>query len=350
MKYLKRLLTKTASEKNGSCTLEACIILPAVISVLIFMLYVIRSITAVNCLDNALMKTARLMSDYGILYHEYGLEELENTALEKIGSYLKEKTGDDTGNNVLFKFFSLRDCAAYGDDLLYSEAAKIICNYYLSKDPLIKNGYINLKDLSFSGSKFYNSGDEIELKVTCKVFKIAKIGSSVRTRAWIRGDNPLLALDESGVTVWDLGNLKRGKILRSIFGANLPYDYPVISIYDSSGKSATMIKSIDLTAPYYNSGRGLEKEIKEMIDKLRKFETTDGYNMRDGYLKISRGEIKSKKLLLVVPTNGFNDFNGTVLNNILVYASSNNIKVEMVTYQKSNKYIKPEETQETNET
>ena len=342
MRSKRKSVIDKKERNNGSCTVEACIILPVIISVLLFMIYVVRAVTALNCLDNAMLKTARLLSDYGILYHEYGLEELENTALEKIGEFINEKTGDSTGTSVLFRFASLRDCAAYGDDLLYSKAAEMICDYYLKKDPLIKNGYVKLDKLSFSGSCFYNKSDDIELRATVRLFDFVKAGTSVRVRAWIRGDNPLLAIDESGLTVWDMGNLQRGKILRAIFGANMPYDYPVIAIYDVNKGEATVIKSLDVTAPYYNSGKGLEKELTDMIEKFRKFDTTDGYAMRDGYQIIKKGDIKKKKLMLVMPTNEPTEFQMGVINSSMVKAASYNISMEIVTYQRSNKYQKAE--------
>jgi hypothetical protein len=342
MRSKKKSLIDSIERNEGSCTVEACIILPVLISVLLFMIYVIRAVTALNCLDNAVLKTARLLSDYGILYHEYGLEELENSALEKIGELINEKTGDSTGTSVLFRFASLRDCAAYGDDLLYSKAAETICEYYLKKDPLVKNGYVKLDKLSFSGSTFFNKSDDVELRATARLFNFVKAGTSVRARAWIRGDNPLLAIDESGLTVWDMGNLQRGKILRTIFGANMPYDYPVIAIYDESKGEATVIKSLDVTAPYYNRGKGLERELTEMIEKFRKFETTDGYAIREGYQIIKNGDIKKKKMTLVMPTNEPTQFQMGVINSCMVKAASYNISLEIVTYQRSNRYQKQE--------
>ena len=325
---------------HGSATVEACLIIPVVIAVLIAGICLIKTVIALNCLDKALMNTSRLMSDYGILYHEIGLKELENKALSKIGSFLEEKTGLKDGNNVLFRFAGLRECSMALDDMLYTRMAETICDYYLSGDPLIKDGYIRLDKLSFNGSQFYNAGDDIELYASARIFGWLKIGTSIRSRAWVRGDNPLLSLDEAGITVWELNNFARGKILRTIFGANLPYDYPVLSAFDSGSGKGTVIKSLDFTAPYYNSGSGMEKELKEMINKLHKFNSTDIYTLKEGYPEIRNGDIKSKKLILVIPTNEISEQQIEVLNSMIVYAGARDITIETIPYQKSSRFIK----------
>ena len=328
--------------RRGSSTLEACIIMPAVIAVLLFFICLLKTVIALSCLDKAMIKTARLLSEYGILYHEYGLKELENKALAKIGSFLNDKTGSSEGSDVLFRFAGLRECATTLDDVLYTQMSRTICLHYLEKDPLIKDGYIKLYKLSFNGSVFYDAGDDIELYASAIVFGRVRIGTSIKTRAWIRGNDPLLSIDESGTTVWDLTNFARGKILRTIFGGDLPYDYPVLSAFDTATGAATVIKSLDFTAPYYATGKNMEKEIKEMINKLDKFDTSDGYTLRDDYPVIKRGMITSKKLLLIMPLNELNDRQAEVIRNIVVYAGTKGINLETVLYQKSSRFSKDE--------
>ena len=317
---------------DGSSTLEACIIMPAVISVMLFFICLLQTVTALNCLDKAVIKTARMLSDYGILYHEYGLKELENKALSKIGSFLEEKTGSSEGSSVLFKFAGLRECATSFDDVLYTQMSTTICRYYLDKDPLIKDGYVKLDKLSFNGSAFYNEGDDIELYASAIVFGRIKIGTSIKTRAWIRGNDPLLSINESGTTVWELTNFARGKILRTIFGGNLPYDYPVISVFEEDTGMATMIKSLDFTGPYYASGKNMEK-----------FDSSDGYELKDDYPVIKNGMIKGKKLFLVMPLNEMGERQAEALRNSIILAGAKGINIETVLYQKSSRFVKEDE-------
>ncbi len=329
---------RNRSHIDGSVSLETCLLMPVIIGVLIFGLRIVQTVTAVNCLDRALYKTARLMSDYGLLYHEYGLEQLENDALTSIGNFIKEKTGSSTAGNVMFRFFFLRECAMGADDLLYTEASQKICEYYLNTDPLIKNGYISADKLSFSGSKYYNGNDDIELYASYRLFGWLKVGSSIRTRAWIRGNDPLLSINESGVTVWQLNNFARGKILRSIFGGNLPYDYPVLSAYDENKREATVIKSIDLTAPYYQSEGNLNKELREMIDKYVKFSNAADYQMKPGYPLITSDMIASRRLTIIVPENDITYAQSEVINECMVYSYSKEIIFEVIPYQRSTRY------------
>lgn len=331
---------------DGSASLETCLLMPFIIGILLFGLRIVQTVTAVNCLDRALYKTARLMSDYGLLYHEYGLEQLENDALSAIGGFIEDKTGSGTAGNVLFRFFFLRECAMGADDLLYSGASKTICEYYLEKDPLIKNGYVRPESLSFAGSRFFNGGDDIELYASFRLFGWLKVGSSVKCRAWIRGNDPLLALNDSGVTVWQLNNFARGKILRAIFGGNLPYDYPVLSAYDEKKREAKVIKSIDLTAPYYKSDKELNKEIRDMIDKFASFSNASDYQLKPGYPVITSAMISSRRLTLIVPENDISYAQSQILNNCMVYSYSKEIIFEVIPYQRSNRYEKAENTEQ----
>lgn len=342
MKLLRLFLISAFEDRRGGATLEACLILPVIISALLFGLSTVQTVTAVNCIDRALYKTSRLLSDYGILYHEYGIAELENAALSKLGSLITEKTGDGTGNSILTGFFGLRECAESFDDLMYTQMSEVIFNRYLKEDPLVKNGYVRLEKISLSGSSFFNGSDDIELYASARIFGFVKIGSSIKTRAWIRGNNPLLSLNESGITVWDMTNFARGKVLRTIFGSNLPYDYPVVAIFDEKTGAATMIKSLDFTAPSYRTGTGIEKEIREMIKKFGAFNTTDGYQLRDGYPEIKPGSIKTKKLLLILPMNEMSEVQSAALSKIITYAVSERIQVELIGYQKSSKYFTSE--------
>ena len=337
------LRSKKESRIRGSGTLEVCLIIPVILITLIFGISLIRTVVAVNCLEKALCRTAELLSGYGILYHEYGIKELENRLLSEIGNFINEKTGDDGGISVLFRFSGLRECAAAGDDILYSKMAEVICEHYISKDPLVSCGFISPDGLSFTGSNFFNGNDDIELYASCKLFGWLKIGTSLRSRAWIRGDNPLLSIGESGVTVWELNNFARGKILRSIFGGNMPYDFPVLSSFDPRTGAAAVIKSIDITAPTYQDPKIFSKELREIADKFTGFSGTEGYSLKPDHPVIRDGDIRTKRLLLVFPSNEMSEAQRKVLNDFIVYASADGMKLEFVTYQKSKRYIRTED-------
>jgi hypothetical protein len=105
-----------------------------------------------------------------------------------------------------------------------------------------------------------------------------------------------------------------------------------------------MIKSLDFTGPYYASGKNMEKELKEMINKLDKFDSSDGYELKDDYPVIKNGMIRSKKLFLVMPLNELGEKQAEALRNTIILAGSKGINIETVLYQKSSRFVKEDET------
>lgn len=100
--------------------------------------------------------------------------------------------------------------------------------------------------------------------------------------------------------VWLSGNFERGYALRRTFGGNLPSSYPVIARWDNG--TATSIKSIDLTAPEYQSGESLSANISEFIDDLSEFSgTADPWGKDD--ISISRDQITQRVLIIIIPEN-----------------------------------------------
>lgn len=318
--------------RRGAVTVETALILPVILFVLIVQIKICQLVCAQSVLDNAVMETAEIMSDYAVLYHEYGIAQLENAAISEIGVSLSGTALGNLGSGLVMKIIDLRGCAETGDNYLYQAAAAEICKVILSEDPLVKCGFIKYENLSFSGSRFFDDSENIELHAAFKVFGRVNVGTNICVRAWIRGDNPIGSITASE-SVWKLNNFARGKIIRSLFGANLPYDYPTIASF-SSGR-ATMIKSLDHTKKTYQSGTELEKEVKSMIDKLRDFSGTEDTPGVDEEYIISSDKIKSKKLLLVMPTNELNEKQNEALLRIVTYAGSYGIEMEITLFQEA---------------
>lgn len=115
------------------------------------------------------------------------------------------------------------------------------------------------------------------------------------------GWQPDDATDEvTADAVWMLDNFSRGKALRQRFGANLPDDFPVIARFLQG--EATMIHSIDLTAPTYQNPAQAVKLIQAALDRLQQF--TGARYVRQGQtLVITAAEITSRRLILVIPAN-----------------------------------------------
>ena len=100
--------------------------------------------------------------------------------------------------------------------------------------------------------------------------------------------------DEDKDSVWMLSNFERGAAIRAAFGGHLPPFYPVIAMWN--GVEAVSIKSMDITAPTYRSQDAAEKKIMHHVESLAAFQGA-------GEEGPSPGEIKKRRLILVIPDN-----------------------------------------------
>lgn len=99
--------------------------------------------------------------------------------------------------------------------------------------------------------------------------------------------------------VWNLPSLDRGAYFQQMEGANLPYNYPVLSSY-VDGK-ATSIKSMDLTAPSYQKIENIDKQIDEYALRLLNFQGTTNWGSEN--ISINKEMIQNNTLRLVIPEN-----------------------------------------------
>lgn len=134
--------------------------------------------------------------------------------------------------------------------------------------------------------------------------------------------------------VWMLGNFERGYSLRASFGGNLPPSYPVIAKWENN--TATSIKSIDLTAPGYDSVGPLTETLKEYMDELAAFEGTVEPWGRDN-IQISSNNISKRVLLLIIPLNSPPEVYDELLS-CKDYASMLGVEVIVEKYGNSDRY------------
>lgn len=141
--------------------------------------------------------------------------------------------------------------------------------------------------------------------------------------------------DAEASEIWMLDNFSRGKRFRTLFGANLPDDFPVIARFEQG--EAVMIKSIDLTAPTYQKQQYTEQHLERMIRRLAEFSGAS-YRKKDVTIQINAGTISQKRLLLIIPTNSSQQFLDTTIANLTSYAEAAQIRLQIVRYGKSERY------------
>ena len=187
--------------------------------------------------------------------------------------------------------------------------------------------------LDMSLSTFFNDSDDIELIVRYKVkipvpiniFSSFCLANRAVVKAWLYGDEVI----ENKEDIWSLDNFTRGRKVREMFGANLPFNFPVIARYEEG--VATMIKSMDLTAATYQDADAARRKINDYIKELLKY---NGQQKPWGHdqIVIDPYDIKTKKLLLVVPENELKTDIENVLKDCYTYACNNGILLEIKRY------------------
>ena len=133
-------------------------------------------------------------------------------------------------------------------------------------------------------------------------------------------------IDETD-SIWKRDNYSRGKVIRELFGANLPENFPVVSCYEDG--IVTMIKSLNHTTASYSDGKMLKSTIKQMIDSLSNFNGTSW-----GNITINEKDIKFKRLILVMPEDNLLSIQELALQEIRTYSTKKRILFDLQRYQK----------------
>ncbi|MBN1891153.1 MAG: hypothetical protein JW780_00060 [Clostridiales bacterium] len=145
--------------------------------------------------------------------------------------------------------------------------------------------------------------------------------------------------DTSEDSVWDKENFERGLYFRNLYGGNLPERFPVLSAWENG--TATSIKSIDLTAPSYESGNDLYKKVIGHIDEIAEYQGTDKPWGKD-QIYITGEEIENRVLIIIVPENSPESLIDE-LNGYRSYAESRGVEIVIKQHGVSGRYSGAEE-------
>ncbi|HAL74128.1 MAG TPA: hypothetical protein DCM45_03420 [Clostridiales bacterium] len=147
--------------------------------------------------------------------------------------------------------------------------------------------------------------------------------------------------DSSGEdSVWMMDNFARGRKIRQAFGANLPDNFPVIASFADG--QATMIRSVDLTAPTYQSQGRTETDLIRLVDDLAAFQGAATHRS-DGAAVVQQADIKRKSFLLVIPANAEQAWLHEAIKDITSYAASRQITIRVEKYGNSYRYNQDEQ-------
>ena len=364
-------MVKVTKKTTGSVTVEAAISLPVFLCVFISIIFLTKVVYTHEIIQHALTETAQEMASSAYLYHVSGLQEMHDSVRdgmqEKADAFdghldiLKDSFGSfgsfENGVETVEKIISnpveeLKNIAAklakgtFDDSktAMFTPLVKLYMQKYLVgnnsrgadenlKDLNIKDG---LNGLDYSESHFFEDAEnDIEIKVRytvdfpvpIKVLPKIEIVQTAFAKAWLGGDESNEVVEEN---VWALNNFTRGKKLREIFGANLPFNFPVIARFEDG--TATMIKSIDLTAKSYQNVESLSEKLDEYLDELVKYNgQPNPFGSKN--IVIVQSEIKNKELILIIPKNTLPSQTEQILARYIQKAENSGVKFKIERYQ-----------------
>jgi len=290
-------------KNKGSISLEAAIVIPIFCFLVFGLVSVIQYYTLYFATANACITSAEKLGADSYIFFELGLDSLEDTVKSKILSVLPDGgiAGDLSSQLSSYAVDGL-------ESSLFSLAMKPVIQNELDKE-IKKTGIpISAKVVSLLGSNIFERGSEYRLCVRTRsdylfpnIFTGKKgvyVDYIIKGNAWLYGG--ISKFKDSGINVWALSNFQRGKAIEKEFGSNLPEFFPVIDIYDRITGQCVMIASIDNSSPTNRDFGNFKKQVLSFAKKLSEFEGGETENV-----KISKDDIKSKKLKLIVPDNHF---------------------------------------------
>jgi hypothetical protein len=231
-------------KNNGAVTIEASIVLPLFICVALSIAFFIKVVYTHEIIQHALNQTANEISQLSYIYHASGVKSIEEEIFQNIGNEVGEL--EDIPEELRDMLYSVIK-GIYEDDFnrLCSTLTKIYMGKYFTdgeiKDPDKKLKKLNIDDgmngLDMSMSSFFvddkNDIDmivryKIDIPVPIKIFPPLHFVQRATVKAWLFGDE---IINDNEEDIWSLDNFTRGRKIRKMFGANLPFNYNFYTSY-----------------------------------------------------------------------------------------------------------------------
>jgi hypothetical protein len=125
-------------------------------------------------------------------------------------------------------------------------------------------------------------------------------------------------------SLWSLGPGPRGLAIEDALGGNLPAGFKTFDRFPDG--VATSIKSVDLSAPSYQSAGALTSRLSGYVDSVAAF---DNYSL-SGF-SLSSSEISTRALEIAIQPGVGSSAQMAALNNVIAYGSSQGVVVRVVT-------------------
>ncbi|MDR3120588.1 MAG: hypothetical protein LBU58_04550 [Clostridiales bacterium] len=336
-----------SAAERGAVTIESAIALPVFLCVVVAIGFLLRCVAVQERIQHAISQAALEIAGTSYLYGISGLMDIQHdvegvagragdkvkeTIAKKgnLESWLPEDVSGVVNNQIDFATSMVIEGV---NSLVFSQYARLVTRKYLTGEaeaadgggsPASAGGSGDAGDalrgtnivggesgLNYGGSTFLTGGEEnvtirVRYKFRIPIFIRAlseiEVTQEACARAWLFGAGSAADQDDGEEAyeedIWSLGNFERGRRIRAEFHANLPDNFPTIASF--SDGAATMIHSLDTTTASYQTPEGIERRIMTYVDALERY---NGQPTPYAGTTILPEEIRSRRLVLVVPRN-----------------------------------------------
>lgn len=268
-----------------------------------------------NAVADIILNPKRVLNGYGEGLKDRGVEEIED-----ISAIVSDPLGT---LNEMYQFLQ----AVYEEPSLANEIKEQFIDVFNERLDKFENGTAEetgyeLGRISVDiASLCVASGTS---KILTKFPRVGKIVSSLekytaKSISTTKLTNDIVYIGDS---LWEKGAFKRGQIIDKALGNNLGYNFPVVDKLND--RTITSIKSMDLTANTYQTGRGIYNALVKNIDDLEAFEKR---SWRHTTINIDDYDYKQLEVAIPKITISKDQKNG--LEQAVKYAKSKNINVKI---------------------
>lgn len=268
-----------------------------------------------NAVADIIFNPKRVLNGYGEGLKDRGIEEIED-----ISAIVSDPLGT---LNEMYQFLQ----AVYEEPSLANEIKEQFVDVFNERWDKFENGTAEetgyeLGRISVDiASLCVASGSS---KILTKFPRVGKIVSSLekytaKSISTTKLTNDIVYIGDS---LWEKGAFKRGQIIDKALGNNLGYNFPVVD--KLNGRTITSIKSMDLTADTYQTGRGIYNTLVKNIDTLEAF---DEQTWRG--VVIQATDYDYKQLEVAIPKVAISKDQKDGLEEAIKYAKRRNINIKI---------------------
>lgn len=316
---LKARMNKETKEDGykirGAITVEAAIVLPVIILLIVFFSFLIKLYYTFEILQQAMGEASKSMGVYSLLYY--------NTNAEAVIGGIEEFCSSDEMGKMLGNSEIEGLVAQFGSDLNDYVRAQVVLVplvKVLVKNNIIGEQYSDVdkrltslgvikgfRGIDFSESRLLADGRSIDVVADytinfpflSNILPPFKINQTTSSCAWggadgIDTEGTKAGEEEQLNSVWDKDKIERGQIIRQLEAANLPSKFPTIAKLENG--TAISIKSMNIDEKYYQKGSNIKTKLKQYIEKLSEFN-----GGKSGGVTVGTSDFYRKELVLVIP-------------------------------------------------